>query len=137
VTLCLVGFLLLAGTAHQPVTNEPPDRALAVAAAVVGVVLAVGCVLLGRRRSPGGRSAALLGVAVGTIYAATAALLKALTGIALHGPVALFTSWQLYAVLIAGAVACCSTSWPSRPARWPPAFPRSPRLIPCSASPWV
>ena len=103
VTLCLAGFLLLAGTAHQPVTNEPPDRALAVAAAVVGVVLAVGCVLLGRRRSPRGRSAALLGVAVGTIYAATAALLKALTGIALHGPVALFTSWQLYAVLIAGA----------------------------------
>ncbi len=42
-------------------------------------------------------------MAVGTIYAATAALLKALTGIALHGPVALFTSWQLYAVVVAGA----------------------------------
>ncbi len=102
-TLCLAGFLLLAGTAHQPVSNEPADRVPAAAAAVIGVVLAIGCVLLGRRQSPGGRSAALLGVAVGTIYAATAALLKALTGIALHGPVALFTSWQLYAVVVAGA----------------------------------
>ncbi len=103
VTLCLAGFLLLAGTAHQPVSNEPADRIPAAAAAVIGVVLAIGCVLLGRRQSPGSRSAALLGVAVGTIYAATAALLKALTGIALHGPVALFTSWQLYAVAVAGA----------------------------------
>ena len=103
VTLCLAGFLLLAGTAHQPVSNEPADRIPAAAAAVIGVVLAIGCVLLGRRQSPGSRSAALLGVAVGTIYAATAALLKALTGIALHGPVALFTNWQLYAVAVAGA----------------------------------
>lgn len=102
-TLSLAGFLLLAGTAHQPATNEPPDRVPAVTAGVIGVVLAIACVLLGRRQRPGGRSAALLGVAVGTIYAATAALLKALTGIALHGPVALLTSWQLYAVLVAGA----------------------------------
>ena len=100
VTLCLAGFLLLAGTAHQPVSNEPADR---IPAAVIGVLLAIGCVLLGRRQSPGSRSAALLGVAVGTIYAATAALLKALTGIALHGPVALVTSWQLYPVAVAGA----------------------------------
>ncbi len=56
VTLCLAGFLSLAGTAHQPVTNEPADRIPAVAAAVVGVVLALGCVLLGRRQSPGGRA---------------------------------------------------------------------------------
>jgi len=101
VTLCLAGFLLLAGTAHQPVSNEPADRIPAAAAAVIGVLLAIGCVLLGRRQSPGSRSAALLGV--GTIYAATAALLKALTGIALHGPVALVTSWQLYPVAVAGA----------------------------------
>jgi len=130
-TLCLAGFLLLAGTAHQPGSNEPADRVPAVAAAVIGVVLAIGCVLLGRRQSPGSRSAALLGVAVGTIYAATAALLKALTGIALHGPVALFTSWQLYAVVVAGAGDCCSTNWPSRPARWRPACPPSPPWTLC------
>jgi hypothetical protein len=130
VTLCLAGFLLLAGTAHQPVSNEPADR-IPAAAAVIGVVLAIGCVLLGRRQSPGSRSAALLGVAVGTIYAATAALLKALTGIALHGPVALFTSWQLYAVQWRGPADCCSTNSPSRPARWGPAYPPSPPWTLC------
>jgi len=105
VVLCvsLAGFLLLAGTARQPISTEPADRIPAVVAAVVGAVLATACVLLGRRQRHGGRSAALLGVAVGAIYASTAALLKALTNIALHGPVALFTSWQLYAVLLLGA----------------------------------
>lgn len=44
-----------------------------------------------------------MGIAVGCIYASTAALLKALTGIALNGPVALLTSWQLYTVLVVGA----------------------------------
>jgi len=45
----------------------------------------------------------LLGIAVGTVYAATAALLKALTTIALRGPIPLLTSWQLYAVVVLGA----------------------------------
>jgi len=102
-TLSLAGFLLLAGTAHQPVHPETADRGPAVAAAIAGVVLAGTCVLLGRRFRHGGRSAALLGIAVGAIYAATAALLKSLTDIALHGPIPLFTSWQLYAVIITGA----------------------------------
>lgn len=102
-TLALGGFLLLAGTAHQPASPEPPDRVPAVAAAVAGLVLAIVCVLLGRRFRHGGRSAALLGIAVGGIYAATAALLKALTSIALDGSVTLLTSWQLYTVLVVGA----------------------------------
>lgn len=102
-TASLGGFLVLAGTASQPGTTAPADRLAAVVAAGVGVVLATACVLLGRRQPPGGRAAALLGVAVGGIYAATAALLKALTGIVLHGPVALLTSWQLYTVIVVGA----------------------------------
>jgi len=102
-TLSLAGFLLLAGTAHQPVHPEQADHGPAVAAAIAGVVLATTCVVLGRRFRHGGRSAALLGVAVGAIYAATAALLKSLTDIALQGPIPLFTSWQLYTVIVAGA----------------------------------
>ena len=58
---------------------------------------------VGRRYRPGGRSAALLGVAVGAIYAATAALFKSLTDIALQGPLPLLTSWQLYTVIVVGA----------------------------------
>lgn len=103
VAVALVGFLLLAGTANQVTAPEAADRGPAVAAAVAGFVLAGVCVLLGRRQRQGGRSAALLGIAVGAIYAATAALLKALTTIALRGPIPLLTSWQLYAVLILGA----------------------------------
>jgi len=102
VSLALVGFLVLAGTAHQA-SADGADRGPAIAAAVAGIVLAVVCVVLGRRQRHGGRSAALLGIAVGAIYAATAALLKALTTIALRGPIPLFTSWQLYAVLVLGA----------------------------------
>jgi hypothetical protein len=46
----------------------------------------------------------LIGTAVGALYAVTAALLKAVTDIAVHGPVALLTSWQLYAVIVLGAL---------------------------------
>ena len=45
----------------------------------------------------------MLGVAVGISYAATAALLKSVTNIALRGPVPVLTSWQLYAVIASGA----------------------------------
>ncbi|MEO9221916.1 MAG: DMT family transporter [Mycobacteriaceae bacterium] len=103
VSLTLVAFLVLAHTNNQLAPTDGPDRTPAIAAAVTGVVLAVVCVQLGRRQRHGGRSAALLGIAVGTIYAATAALLKALTSIALRGPLPLLTSWQLYAVLVVGA----------------------------------
>jgi len=103
VAVALVGFLLVAGTANQGAPVGAADHAPAVAAAVTGFVLAGVCVLLGRRQRQEGRSAALLGIAVGTIYAATAALLKALTTIALRGPIPLLTSWQLYAVVALGA----------------------------------
>jgi glucose uptake protein GlcU len=52
---------------------------------------------------PTGR-AALLGVAVGAVYALTAALIKAASDVfAEHGLVALVSSWQLYALLLMGA----------------------------------
>ncbi len=104
VTAALTGFLLLAGTAGHPVrTTDGADRAPAIAAAIIGVLLAGICVALGRRQRSGGRSAALLGIAVGATYAATAALLKAATDIALRGPVALALSWQIYTLIALGA----------------------------------
>lgn len=105
-TADLAGFLVLAGTSTPAsVLREPPDRAPAVAAAVTGVLFAAICVALGRRMRGHGSAAAALGVALGLVYAATAALIKALTDIgAGHPPVAVVTSWQLYALLGAGAV---------------------------------
>jgi hypothetical protein len=104
VTAALTAFLLLAGTAgHRMPVTDGADRAPAVAAAVIGVLLAGVCVALGRRQTSGGRSAALLGIAVGATYAGTAALLKAVTDIALRGPLALIGSWQLYTLIVLGA----------------------------------
>ena len=103
-TAALAGFLALAGTS-TPASGprEPPDRAPAVAAAVTGAMFATVCVVLGRRMRGHGSAAAALGVAVGLIYAGTAALIKALTDIGIGHPVAVVTSWQLYALIAAGA----------------------------------
>ena len=61
------------------------------------------CIELGRRQRERGRSAALLGIAVGIVYAGSAAMLKAVTDIAVRSPLALITSWQLYAFVALGA----------------------------------
>jgi hypothetical protein len=103
-TAALAGFLVLAGTS-TPASGppEPPDRTPAVAAALTGVVFAAICVALGRRMRGHGSAAAALGVAVGLVYAGTAALIKALTDIGVGHPVAVLSSWQLYALIGAGA----------------------------------
>jgi hypothetical protein len=101
-SLALVGFLALAGTAGRSSTPPGVDRVPAVITGIVGLVLATGCVVIAHRQRPGGTSAALLGVAVGITYAAAAALLKAVGDVAVHGPRALLTSWQLYTVLVIG-----------------------------------
>lgn len=99
----LAGFVILATTGHNPIRPERADRLPAVVAGICGALLAGACVELGRRQRDEGRSAALLGIAVGIIYAATAALLKGVTDVALKGPVALLSSWQLYTVAVIGA----------------------------------
>lgn len=96
----LASFMVLAaGTA----TNAHVDRLPAAIAGATGAVVAVACVVQGRRMSAGGGAAALLGVAVGLIYAATAALLKAVTTIATTDLDALPASWQLYLTIVLGA----------------------------------
>ena len=84
--------------------TQPVDRLPAVVAATVGALVSIGCVELGRRQRGGAHSAALTGVAVGVVYAATAALLKSLSDIAVLSPLQVFASWQLYAVVALGAV---------------------------------
>ncbi len=97
----LAGFLLIADTAGSA-PSEGVDRGPAVMAGIVGVVLAVSCVVAARQRFTGGGSAAMYGIAAGIAYAAVAALLKALTGVAARGAGAVFTSWQLYTVVAVG-----------------------------------
>jgi hypothetical protein len=102
-TLILAAFLMLAGTATTSVAGADVDRAPAFLAGGTGLVLAVVCIELGRRSRSDGRSAALLGIATGAVYAANAALLKAVTDQAQHGVLEMLESWQLYAVVVLGA----------------------------------
>jgi drug/metabolite transporter (DMT)-like permease len=111
----LLGGVLVVSVAGFLLASDAPtaaaggtDRLPAVIAAAASVVVVVGCVLtarrLMRRKIASKRAASLLGVAVGTIYAGTAALMKACAESFSHGPVALLGSWQLYALLASGAV---------------------------------
>ena len=63
-------------------------------------------VLLGRRRSARGSGgayrAALLGIAAGSAFGLTAALMKGMTRTFSDGIVTLFTSWEIYAMVAAG-----------------------------------
>ena len=100
-TVALGGFLALAAT--PAAADETADRMPAVVAGIVGAVLVGVCVVLGRRQPRGGRTAALFGIALGVIYASTAALIKAATDVAGRHLPDLFTAWPLYAVIVVGA----------------------------------
>lgn len=95
----LAGFLALAA---QDTAGSDVDRLPAVWAGVTGVLAVALCVVLGRRTASRGGAAALLGTATGLIYAGTAALLKALSDIAVRHPTAIFSSWQLYLTVALG-----------------------------------
>ena len=101
-TGALGGFVALAATSAAAV-GEVADRIPAAIAGVIGAVLVTVCVYLGRRQPRGGRTAAILGTGLGIVYAATAALIKAVTDIAGRHLLDLFTSWQFYTVILVGA----------------------------------
>ena len=101
-TVTLGCFVVLAAT--PAAVAESADRGPAAIAGTLGVILVMICLVLGRRLRNGGWTAAILGTAVGVIYAATAALIKAATDIAARNPVDLLRSWQLYTVIAVGAL---------------------------------
>lgn len=104
--ISVAGFLLASGAVTAATGRT--DRLAATVAAAAAVAVVAGCVLTARRamrRKPTSkRAAGLMGVAVGTIYAGTAALMKTCAGVLSHGPGALLSSWPLYALIAAGAV---------------------------------
>jgi len=73
----------------------------------IGVNLAVVAALVGAALRGGpSRRAALLGTAAGSSFGLTAALMKAMTtAITAYGFLALFTTWQTYAMIAAGGLA--------------------------------
>jgi drug/metabolite transporter (DMT)-like permease len=101
--IAIVGFLAVSGASSPHQQQQPVDRGAAAVAAGLAAVLAVVCVVMARR-VPSGPRAALLATAVGTIYACTAVLIKAATGVlATKGVWAMLTSWQLLVLILCGA----------------------------------
>jgi drug/metabolite transporter (DMT)-like permease len=101
-TVSLAGFVILTLPAAGPVHRV--DRAPAAFGAIIGAVVAAVCVELGRRQRGPGRTAALMGLALGVVYAGTAALLKAITDVGARSPWHVLASWQLYVALLLGAI---------------------------------
>jgi drug/metabolite transporter (DMT)-like permease len=102
---CLIAFLTLSGSVSGTQHPSTADRLPAVIAAAAGVLTSVVCLGLARRRLPPAGRAALIGVAVGSVYAATAALMKAATDVAAsHGWTAVLLGWQLYTVILLGGI---------------------------------
>ncbi|UQX86868.1 DMT family transporter [Jatrophihabitans telluris] len=102
---CLIAFLALSGSVSNSAQPSSADHLPAALAALAGVLTAGLCLSIARRRVPAGTRAALIGVAVGAVFAGTAALIKAATNVlTLHGPWAVLSSWQLYAVLALGGI---------------------------------
>ena len=101
---CLTGFLFFSGATTGSGSSQPADRGAAAITGVAIVTAIMACVVLARRTVPPTGRAALLGVAVGAVYALTAAFIKAASDVfATHGLIALVSSWQLYALLLTGA----------------------------------
>jgi drug/metabolite transporter (DMT)-like permease len=101
---CLVAFLFFSGATTGAGGAVTADRGAAVVTGIAAAVAVTACIGLARRTVPPTGRAALLGAAVGAVYALTAALIKAASDVlAGHGLLALATSWQLYAVVVLGA----------------------------------
>lgn len=104
--LSIATFLL--GSGALEATPGPVDRRTATLAAlaILATVVALVAVsrFLRRRKSRSRRATALLGLAVGIVYAGTAALIKVCGHVvAAHGIGGLLTSWPLYVLVAAGA----------------------------------
>jgi hypothetical protein len=102
---CLVAFLAVSGSVSDSAHSAAADRVPAALATTAGVLTAALCLSIARRAVPAATRAALIGVAVGAVYAGTAALIKATTNVlSQHGLWATLVSWQLLAVVVLGAV---------------------------------
>ncbi|AKT52208.1 DMT family transporter [Arsenicicoccus sp. oral taxon 190] len=99
----LVLFLWASGAVAPRGAEAKGARGPAIWVGVTTTVLVVACVTVARRVGPR-RKAALLGTAVAAVYACTAALIKTCTRIVDHGVPDLLMSWQLYTLILAGAL---------------------------------
>lgn len=115
--LTLLGFLLVSGISSVDAKFEKIDQLPASIAALIGVVVVVGCVVIARRARTMQWRTTSLGIAVGMLYAVNAALLKTCTQKYQHGIPTLLTSWALYAVIVIGVsgILLCQLAYQAGP----------------------
>lgn len=101
-TAGLVGLLYFLSPSAGRATGLPWDVWLVGVIANLAIIAAA--VGWARRLGDSARKAATLGVATGCGFGLTAALMKGMTNAFAHGMVALFTSWELYAMIAAGGM---------------------------------
>jgi hypothetical protein len=101
--LLVAGLAAFFAIAHPVApTSLTVDHWQAGAAAGLAALAAAICALLAERAT-GGVSAALFGASAGIAFAGVAALVKSATNALTNGPGSFITSWQLYALVAAGA----------------------------------
>lgn len=88
-------------TSHR--SSVSPDRLPVTLGAIAGTACILIAAIVGQRKRHDVIGAAILGAAVGAIYAASAGLLKATSDVAVRSIPAVLESWQLYALVMAGA----------------------------------
>ncbi|NHN57064.1 hypothetical protein G9U51_14935 [Calidifontibacter sp. DB0510] len=100
----VISFLVVSGATSAPNPVSPAHHIRAFIAGAILVLAVLGC-LWWSRHADRGRRGALLGCAVGLLYAATAVLIKACSDRLQQGPIHLILSWELYAWIACGACA--------------------------------
>ncbi|HEY6495256.1 MAG TPA: DMT family transporter [Trebonia sp.] len=103
VVAAIVGFLALtsSGHGHHALVHPHFGLSVAIGAGLSGGA-AVAAAAVGLRASGRGR-AVLLAVAAGLADACSAVVTMAFSHVAGHGPVVLFTSWTVYALIVVGS----------------------------------
>jgi drug/metabolite transporter (DMT)-like permease len=102
VVASVAAFLALTSPGHYHLAAQPSHGAAMVLAAIATGGAALAAAVAGLR-SAGRRRAILLAVAAGLADACSAVVTMAFSHVAGHGPVALATSWTVYALIACGA----------------------------------
>ena len=102
VVASVAAFLALTSPGHGHMAAQPDHTAAMVLGAIATGGAALAAAVAGLRAA-GRRRAVLLAVAAGLADACSAVVTMAFSYVASHGPVALLTSWTVYAVAVCGA----------------------------------
>lgn len=103
--LAMSGGLAMALATAAPSAGRTPLSGVQWAIGIGASLVLIGVLAVVGRRGEGARRAAYFGVAAGSAFGLTAALMKSMTDAFAQGIAAGFTAWQLYLMVATGALA--------------------------------